>query len=118
MRQFLEIKSRHPDVILFFQMGDFFEMFYEDAHIAAKELELTLTSRQKDSDGVPISMCGVPLHAGDAYSARLLEAGHKVAICEQVSTPAEGKGIVRREVVRTLTPGTVSNPLLVEDKEG
>lgn len=116
MRQFLEIKGRHPDAILFFQMGDFFEMFFEDALVGAKVLELTLTSRQKDADGNPISMCGVPIHAADTYSTRLLEAGYKVAICEQVGTPANGKGIVKREVVRILTPGTANNPQLIDGK--
>ncbi|MEE9256940.1 MAG: DNA mismatch repair protein MutS [bacterium] len=116
MRQFLEIKSRLPDAILFFQMGDFFEMFYEDARVAAKALELTLTSRQKDDDG-PIPMCGVPIHAASAYSARLIEAGHKVAICEQVENASQAKGIVKREVVRVLTPGTAGGAALVDSKE-
>lgn len=116
MRQFLEIKSRHPDSLLFFQLGDFFEMFYEDALVGAKVLELTLTSRQKDGNG-PIPMCGVPIHAAGSYSARLLEAGYKVAICEQTESPSEAKGVVKREVVRILTPGTVGDPLLVDSKE-
>ena len=117
MRQFLEIKSRHPDSLLLFQMGDFFEMFFEDALVGAKVLELTLTSRQKDSDGGPIPMCGVPVHALDSYSSRLLEAGYKVAICEQVGNVSEAKGIVKREVVRILTPGTVNDPKLMDGKE-
>jgi DNA mismatch repair protein MutS len=116
MRQFLEIKSRHPDSLLFFQMGDFFEMFYEDAQVGGKVLELTLTSRQKDGNG-PIPMCGVPIHAVDTYSARLLEAGFKVAICEQTESPGAAKGVVKREVVRVLTPGTVGDPALVDSKE-
>ncbi len=116
MRQFLEIKSRHPDALLFFQLGDFFEMFYEDAEVGAKVLELTLTSRQKDDSG-PIPMCGVPVHAAGTYSARLLEAGYKVAICEQTESPSEAKGVVKREVVRILTPGTVGDPHLVDSKE-
>ncbi len=116
MRQFLEIKSRHPDALLFFQLGDFFEMFYEDAQVGAKVLELTLTSRQKDGNG-PIPMCGVPVHAAGAYSARLLEAGYKVAICEQTEPSNAAKGVVKREVVRILTPGTVGDPHLVDSKE-
>ncbi|MBI3025242.1 MAG: DNA mismatch repair protein MutS, partial [Candidatus Tectomicrobia bacterium] len=117
MRQYLEMKARHPDAILFFQMGDFYEMFYEDAQEAAKALELALTSRQSDADG-PIPMCGVPIHAYASYCARLLEAGYKVAVCDQIGNPAEAKGIVRREVVRVLTPGTaVADPRLLDSKE-
>jgi len=117
MRQFLEIKSRHPDALLFFQMGDFFEMFFEDARVGAKVLELTLTSRQKDSDGGPIPMCGIPVNALESYSSRLLEAGYKIAICEQVGTASGEKGIVDREVVRILTPGTAGDPQLMNGKD-
>ncbi|MBI3129104.1 MAG: DNA mismatch repair protein MutS [Candidatus Tectomicrobia bacterium] len=117
MRQYLEMKARHPDALLFFQMGDFYEMFYEDARQAAKALELALTSRQSDADG-PIPMCGVPIHAYAPYCARLLEAGYKVAICDQIGNPAEAKGVVRREVVRVLTPGTaVADPRFLDSKE-
>ena len=117
MRQYLEMKARHPDALLFFQMGDFYEMFYEDAREAAKALELALTSRQSDADG-PIPMCGVPVHAYASYCARLLEAGYKVAVCDQIGNPAEAKGVVRREVTRVLTPGTaVADPRFLDSKE-
>ena len=106
MRQFFAAKEQHPDAILFFRMGDFYETFFDDAVEAAQLLELTLTSRnKKDSD--PIPMAGVPHHAADGYIRRLLEAGRKVAICEQVEDPKLAKGIVKREVVRVVTPGVV-----------
>ena len=117
MQQYLNIKAMHPDAILFFQMGDFFEMFYEDALQASKILDITLTSRQSDVDG-PIPMCGVPRHAADAYLGRLLDASLKIAVCEQVEDSAEAKGVVRREVVRVLSPGTNSDPNFLESKEG
>ena len=117
MQQYLNIKAMHPDALLFFQMGDFFEMFYEDAQRASKILDITLTSRQSDEDG-PIPMCGVPRHAADAYLGRLLEASLKVAVCEQVEDFAEAQGVVRREVVRILSPGTNSDPNFLESKEG
>ncbi|MBI2353730.1 MAG: DNA mismatch repair protein MutS [Deltaproteobacteria bacterium] len=104
MRQYLEIKSGHPDAILFFRMGDFYEMFLDDALIAARILDIALTSRNKgSSDEIPF--CGVPYHSASPYIAKLIEAGHKVAICEQVEDPRQAKGIVRREVVRVVTPG-------------
>ncbi|MFQ5894340.1 MAG: DNA mismatch repair protein MutS [Nitrospinota bacterium] len=117
MRQYLEFKERYPDAILFFQMGDFYEMFYEDARLASRLLQIALTSRQTDSGG-PIPMCGVPLQAGDSYVAKLLEAGHKVAICEQVEDPRKAEGLVRREVVRVVTPGTATQPELLDSKAG
>ncbi|MEK6710678.1 MAG: hypothetical protein AABZ64_08870, partial [Nitrospinota bacterium] len=117
MRQYLEMKARHPDAILFFQMGDFYEMFYEDAREAARALELTLTSRQSDAEG-PIPMCGVPVHAWAPYCAKLLDGGYKVAVCDQIGDPAEAKGVVRREIARVLTPGTaVADPRLLDSKE-
>ena len=100
MEQYLRIKKEHQDALLFFRLGDFYEMFYEDARIASSVLEIALTSRQK------VPMCGVPYHAGDSYIARLLRRGFKVAICEQVEDPKLRKGVVRREVVKVLTPGT------------
>ncbi len=115
MRQYLAQKARYPDAILFFRLGDFYEMFFEDAVLVAEKLELTLTSRNKgDPDEVP--MCGVPHHSAHHYLARLVEAGHKVAVCEQMEDPSAAKGIVRREVVRVVTPGvaideTVLDPL-------
>ena len=117
MRQYLEMKRRYPDAILFFQLGDFFEMFYEDAKLGAKVLELALTSRQRDDKG-PIPMCGVPCHSASSYCGRLLEAGYKVAICEQVEDAGESKGVVRREVTRVLTPGTsIADLELLDSKE-
>ena len=98
MQQYREIKSRHADAILFFRMGDFYEMFFEDALVAARALDLTLTSRSKDSSGGSIPMCGVPFHAVDGYLARLVRKGYRVAICEQVEDPRKAKGVVRREV--------------------
>ncbi len=104
MRQYLEIKSGYPDAILFFRMGDFYEMFMDDALIASRLLDITLTSRNKGS-GDEIPFCGVPYHSVTPYIAKLIETGHKVAICEQVEDPKQVKGIVRREVVRVITPG-------------
>ena len=117
MRQYLEMKRRYPDAMLFFQLGDFFEMFYEDAKLGAKVLELALTSRQSDDKG-PIPMCGVPCHSASTYCGRLLEAGFKVAICEQVEDTGESKGVVKREVTRVLTPGTsIADLKLIDSKE-
>lgn len=105
LRQYQEIKASHQDCILFFRLGDFYEMFYEDARKASRELELVLTARGTDSAG-KIPMCGIPFHSADNYIARLVRGGHKVAICEQVEDPALVKGLVRREVVRIITAGT------------
>ncbi|CAH2031448.1 DNA mismatch repair protein MutS [Trichlorobacter ammonificans] len=107
MKQYLEIKSRHPDSILFFRMGDFYEMFLEDALLASKLLDITLTSRNKGgADEIPF--CGVPYHSVQPYVARLIEAGHRVAICEQVEDPKQAKGIVKRDVVKVVTPALVT----------
>jgi len=104
MRQYLEIKEQHKDCILFFRMGDFYEMFFEDAVTASKILEITLTSRNKGkNDSIPL--CGIPYHAAASYIAKLIEKGFKVAICEQIEDPKEAKGIVKRDVVRVITPG-------------
>ena len=109
MRQYLEIKEQHKDCILFFRMGDFYEMFFEDAITASKILEITLTSRNKGKvDSIPL--CGIPYHAASSYIAKLIENGFKVAVCEQIEDPREAKGIVKREVVRIITPS-----LFVED---
>ncbi len=106
MRQYLEIKSDYPDAILFFRLGDFYEMFMEDAIVASRILDITLTSRNKGSaDEIPL--CGVPYHSCQPYIAKMVQAGHKVAICEQVEDPRQAKGIVKREVVRIVTPGLV-----------
>ena len=107
MRQYLDAKQQHRDAILFFRMGDFYEMFFEDALVAARALELTLTSRSKDGNGGGIPMCGVPFHAVDAYIARLVKKGFRVAICDQVEDPRKAKGLVKREVVRVVSPGTL-----------
>lgn len=115
IRQYLDVKKQHPDAILFFRLGDFYEMFFEDAVLASRELEITLTGRDGGgSERVP--MCGVPYHASDGYIARLIAKGHRVAVCEQVEDPATAKGIVRREVTRVITPGTVIDNHLLEDK--
>ena len=112
-RQYLEIKSQYPDCILMFRLGDFYEMFDEDAELAARELDITLTSRSHSKNGPKAPMAGVPYHAVDGYIARLIEKGYHVAVCDQVSEPG-GKGIVEREVTRVMTPGTVAEPELLE----
>ncbi len=109
MRQYQDAKRQHPDALLFFRMGDFYEMFFEDAVVAARALDLTLTSRSKDAAGGAVPMCGVPYHAGDAYVARLVRQGFRVAICEQVEDPKTAKGVVKREVTRVVTPGTLTD---------
>src|SRR6056300_301483 len=104
MQQYLSIKERYPDVLLFYRMGDFYEMFFEDAQVASRELEITLTSRNKKDDS-PVPMCGVPHRAAKGYISRLIEKGYKVAMCDQVEDPKAAKGLVKREVVRVVTPG-------------
>ncbi|PLX85150.1 MAG: DNA mismatch repair protein MutS [Desulfuromonas sp.] len=116
MRQYLEIKSQYPDAILFFRLGDFYEMFLDDAVTASRVLDITLTSRNKGSDD-EIPLCGIPYHSCQPYLARLVEHGHKVAICEQVEDPKTVKGIVKREVVRVVTPGLVVDTDTLEPKE-
>jgi DNA mismatch repair protein MutS len=106
MQQYHRAKAEHPGALVFFRMGDFYELFFEDAVVAARALEIALTSRSNDREGTPIPMCGVPHHAASAYVARLVRQGHRVAICEQVEDPRTAKGVVRREVVRVVTPGT------------
>jgi DNA mismatch repair protein MutS len=110
MLQFFRAKEEHPDALLFFRMGDFYELFYDDAIVASQALDLTLTSRAKANDGEPIPMAGVPWHAAPGYLARLLSQGFKVAICEQMADPKTVKGIVPREVVRVVTPGLALEP--------
>ncbi|HUS65258.1 MAG TPA: DNA mismatch repair protein MutS [Kofleriaceae bacterium] len=115
MRQFLDVKADHPDAIVFFRMGDFYEMFFDDAVVAARALDLTLTSRDKGrEDAIP--MCGVPHHAGRGYLARLTELGHKVVVVEQTEDPRQAKGLVRREVVQIVTPGVVIDDEVLEPK--
>src|SRR5262245_40918199 len=117
MRQYLDAKQQHRDAILLFRMGDFYEMFYEDALVAARALDLTLTSRSKDSGGNGIPMCGVPFHAVDGYLAKLVKKGFRGAICEQVEDPKKAKGLVRREVVRVVSPGTLTDANYLDARE-
>ncbi len=116
MQQFLRIKADHPDTLLFYRMGDFYELFYDDAKKASKILDITLTARGS-SNGSPIPMCGIPYHAADNYLSRLIKRGESVAICEQTSKPGEGKGPVKREVMRIVTPGTVTDEALLDDRK-
>jgi DNA mismatch repair protein MutS len=116
MQQYQGIKSRYPHALLLFRLGDFYELFYEDAIIAARELQITLTSRNREK-GQPVPMCGVPYHAADGYIARLIRAGFKIAICDQMELPGPGKKIVRREVVRVITPGTATDGAVLEARE-
>jgi DNA mismatch repair protein MutS len=118
MAQYLEIKARHPDALLFFRMGDFYELFFEDAKIAAAELDITLTARGQNK-GEPIPMAGVPYHAAEGYLARLIKSGHRVAVCEQLESPEEAKkrgykAVVKRDVVRIVTPGTLTEDSLLD----
>ena len=115
MQQYLRLKAQHPDVLLFYRMGDFYELFYDDARRAAQLLDITLTSRGH-SAGAPIPMAGVPFHAVDNYLARLVRKGESVAICEQIGDPAKSKGPVERAVVRIVTPGTVTDAALLEER--
>src|SRR5207302_820961 len=108
MQQYHTIKARYPHALLLFRLGDFYELFYEDAMIASRELQITLTSRNREK-GQPIPMCGVPYHAAEGYLARLIRAGFKIAICDQMEQPGPGKKLVRREVVRVITPGTATD---------
>ena len=119
MKQYLEIKANNPDSILFFRLGDFYEMFDSDARTASRELDLTLTTRDKDpkkSAEERMPMCGIPYHASEAYIARLIAKGYKVAICEQMEDPATAKGLVKRDIIRVITPGTVIDAACLEDK--
>jgi len=116
MQQYHAVKSRCPHALLLFRLGDFYELFYEDAIIAARELQITLTSRNREK-GQPIPMCGVPYHAVDGYLARLIRAGFKVAICEQMEQPGPGKKLVRREVSRVITPGTATDVSVLDARE-
>ena len=115
MRQYRDLKARYPDTVLFFRMGDFYEMFYDDARVASKVLGLALTSRSKGSNAIPLA--GLPYHAVDGYLAKMIRAGYRVAICEQMEDPKAAKGVVRRDVVRVVTPGTLTDETLLEDRE-
>ncbi len=115
MQQYLELKRKYADCILFFRLGDFYEMFFDDAKLVSKELELVLTGKDCGlEERAP--MCGVPYHAASGYIARLVEKGYKIAICEQLTDPATSKGLVERDVIRIVTPGTVSDPTLLDEK--
>ncbi|MGN0965480.1 MAG: DNA mismatch repair protein MutS [Dysosmobacter sp.] len=120
MKQYLEIKKDNPDSILFFRLGDFYEMFADDARLASRELDLTLTSRDHGKHAKPeeerVPMCGIPYHASEAYIARLIAKGYKVAICEQMEDPATAKGLVKRDIIRVVTPGTVIDAACLDDK--
>lgn len=116
LQQYLEIKAQHPDTILFYRMGDFYEMFFDDAITAARILGITLTSRSAKDEANKVPMCGVPFHAVTGYLARMIKAGHRVAICEQIEDPKEAKGIVRREVVRVVSPGVTTDDQLLDAK--
>ena len=115
MRQYLATKEQYPDCILFYRLGDFYEMFFDDAKTAARELDLVLTGKQcGEEERAP--MCGVPYHACENYIARLVEKGYKVAIAEQLTDPALSKGLVERDVIRVVTPGTVLSEAIINEK--
>lgn len=116
LRQYHEIKKQHPGTLLFFRLGDFYELFFDDALLGAREMEITLTARQKEH-GTPIPMCGVPYHAATGYIAKLVRKGYRVAICEQTEDPKAAKKLVRREVVRIITPGTALEAQLLESRQ-
>lgn len=114
MKQYLDTKDDYPDTILFFRVGDFYEMFFDDALLVSKTLELTLTGKECGlEERAP--MCGVPHHSSEIYVKKLIEAGYKVAICEQLTDPSEGKGIVQRDVIRVVTPGTLIESSMLSD---
>ncbi len=118
MRQYLEMKEQNPGCLLFFRLGDFYEMFHEDAKIASRELDLTLTTRDRNKDKEDQTpMCGVPYHASEGYIARLVSKGYKVAICEQMEDPATTKGLVKREITRIVTPGSVTESSMLDERK-
>lgn len=115
MEQYMEVKNQYKDYLLFYRLGDFYEMFFDDAITASRELELTLTGRDcGEEERAP--MCGVPFHAADVYIGKLIEKGYKVAVCEQMEDPALAKGLVKREVIRVVTPGTVIESALLPEQ--
>ncbi|MEC7921958.1 MAG: DNA mismatch repair protein MutS, partial [Planctomycetota bacterium] len=114
MQQYLLAKEKYAEEVLFFRMGDFYEMFFEDAQLASELLGIALTARSKDKDAIP--MAGIPVKALDSYLPKLLRAGKRVAICEQVQYPKEAKGLVEREVVRVITPGTITDEKIIGEK--
>ena len=116
LRQYLAIKEQHQDAILFYRLGDFYEMFFDDAVVASKVLGITLTSRNSKDDENRIPLCGVPHHAASSYLAKLVNSGYRVAVCEQVEDPSEAKGVVKREVVRVVSPGVVTEDQILDEK--
>src|SRR2546421_8177758 len=116
MRQYNSIKQQVPNTLLMFRLGDFYELFYEDAVTAAKELEITLTARNKEK-GMAIPMCGVPYHSAEGYIARLIQKGYRVAICDQMEEAGPGKKLVKRELTRIVTPGTATDAHLLRSHE-
>ena len=116
LRQYQEIKRQHPGTLLFFRLGDFYELFFDDAVIGAKELEITLTARHRER-GNPVPMCGVPYHAASGYVAKLVRKGYRVAICDQTEDASKTTKLVRREVVRVITPGTAIDSQLLDARE-
>src|SRR5215470_14590676 len=115
MQQYLRLKAQHPDILMFYRMGDFYELFYGDAEKGARLLDITLTSRGQ-SGGAPVRMAGVPVHSVEQYLAKLVKLGESVAIAEQVGDVATAKGPVEREVTRIVTPGTLTDPALLDEK--
>ncbi len=116
MKQYYRIKEENPDCLLFFRLGDFYEMFHEDAKIAARELDLTLTTRDRNKpEEERVPMCGVPYHSVQAYLSRLIAKGYKVGICEQMEDPALAKGLVERELTHIITPGTVIDETMLDE---
>src|SRR5262245_40856469 len=116
LRQYHEIKKQYPGTLLFFRLGDFYELFFDDAVVGARELEITLTARQKER-GAPIPMCGVPYHAATGHIAKLVKKGYRVAICEQTEDPTATTKLVSREVIRVVTPGTALESQLLDSKQ-
>src|SRR4051812_33010499 len=116
MRQYAAIKKQHPNALLFFRLGDFYELFYDDAVTAARELEITLTSRNKEKDQA-IPMCGVPYHAAENYITRLIQKGYRVAVCDQTEEASAAKKLVNRAVTRIVTPGTAMNAQVLRSHE-
>ena len=116
MKHYISMKKEYKDCLLFYRLGDFYEMFFEDALTASRELEITLTGRDCGLDE-RAPMCGVPFHAAEAYISKLINKGYKVAICEQLEDPAQAKGIVKRDVIRVVTPGTVMESNMLNEKE-
>ena len=114
MKQYMQIKSQNEDSILFFRVGDFYEMFFDDAKKASEELDLVLTGKDCGKEE-RAPMCGVPYHCCEAYIARLVDKGYKVAICEQTENPATAKGLVKRDIIRVVTPGTVIEDAMLEE---